>query len=194
MRLSAVQGTATVEARLTTHDRSDEELELAWRQGSQPAFAHLFRRYYPRVVAYAARLLGDHATAEDVVQQAFLNLYQRRSGSGRFRALVYTCVRNLAFNERRRQGRRSAPRPLEQPPPAGGPATLDTLVHAEEHAAFARALDALDPEEREAFCLKEIEGLTYKEVGAVMQLHPDAVRRRVGKAMLTLRRSLKESQ
>ncbi|MCA8925265.1 MAG: sigma-70 family RNA polymerase sigma factor [Planctomycetes bacterium] len=178
---------------MTTADRSDEELELAWRQGSQPAFAQLFRRYYARVVGYATRYVGDHATAEDLVQQAFLNLFQRRHGQGRFRALVYTCVRNLAFNERRRQGRRSAPQPLEQPPAGAGVGGLDALVHAEQHAAFGRALDALPEDEREAFCLKEIEGLTYKEVGEVMDLHPDAVRRRVGKALLSLRRSLEES-
>ncbi|MEZ6186510.1 MAG: RNA polymerase sigma factor [Planctomycetota bacterium] len=178
---------------MTTADRSDEDLELAWRRGSEPAFTQLFHRYYPRAVGYALRFVGDHATAEDLVQQAFLNLYQRRRGHGRFRALVYTCVRNLAFNEQRRRGKRSAPKPLEHPPPAAGAPTVDGMIEAEERAAFARALAKLPDEEREAFCLKEIEGLTHREVGQVMGLHPDAVRRRVGKAFLTLRTLLEES-
>ena len=41
-------------------------------------------------------------------------------------------MRNLAFNERRRQGRRSAPQPLEQPPAGAGVGGLDALVHAEQ--------------------------------------------------------------
>ena len=174
---------------------SDEEIERSWRNGARSAFAELFRRHYAGVVAYATRFTGgDTATAEDLTQQAFLNVLQRRRGAGRFKALIYTVVRNLALNERRRQGRRyvaktglepEATRTGERPP-------LQRLVAAEEQDAFQTALSSLTPDEREAFCLKETEGLTYAEVGQVMNLHPDAVRRRVGKAFSKLRDSLRQ--
>ncbi len=167
---------------------SDEALEGAWRRGSRQAFSALFRRHYRGAVAYALQFVGDAASAEDVVQQAFLNLLQRRRGQGRFKALLYTCVRNLALNERRRRGRRYVAQtglreedaPREAPPLAG-------LVAAEERDLFQRAVAALEEEEREAFCLKETRGLTYAEVGRLMGLHPDAVRRRVAKAFARVR-------
>lgn len=171
------------------HDACDEALEQAWRAGSRGAFSALFRRHYRGAVAYAQGLTGDLAAAEDVVQQAFLNLLQRRRGQGRFKALLYTVVRNLALNERRRRGRRYVAQgglreedaPREEAPPLAG------LVAQEERAAVAGALARLAADEREAFCLKASRGLTYGEIGAALGLHPDAVRRRVAKALARLR-------
>lgn len=171
---------------------SDEELEQAWRGGSSSAFDDLFRRHYRGVVAYATRFTGDLATAEDLAQQAFLNVLRSAPGSGRFKSLVYTVVRNLALNERRRQGRDYAPRgaldgsEVDQAPRP----PLEGMVREEEGTALRTALDRLDPEEREAFCLKESDGLTYPEVGRLMGLHPDAVRRRVARAFAKIRRLL----
>lgn len=133
-------------------------------------------------------MVGEVSAAEDVVQQAFVNLLQRRRGRGRFRALLYTTVRNLALNERRRRGRRYVAQvglPIE---PAQAAASPDAdLVRAEERRAVGAALATLPADEREALCLKETRGLTYREVGRVMGLHPDAVRRRVAKALTRLR-------
>lgn len=171
---------------------SDETLERAWREGDAAAFSELFRRYYPGAVAYAQRYLRDLAAAEDVVQQAFLNLLQRERGAGRFKSLVYTVTRNLALNELRRRGRDYAPRGgVEELDPAGEEITpLRSLVASEEERAFSAALRELPEAEREAFCLKETRGLTYHEAGAVMGLHPDAVRRRVKKAYGLIRQFL----
>jgi RNA polymerase sigma-70 factor (ECF subfamily) len=178
---------------VSTTEPADEELERAWRAGSPAAFDDLFRRHYAGVVGYAMRYVGDLSTAEDLAQQAFLNLLHSRPGSGRFKSLVYTVARNLALNERRRRGRDYAPRggldgsevDRGQAPALGG------LVQDEEARAVRAALERLDPEEREAFCLKESEGLTYPEVGRLMGLHPDAVRRRVGRAFAKIRRLLR---
>jgi RNA polymerase sigma-70 factor (ECF subfamily) len=174
---------------------SDEEIERSWRAGARSAFAELFRRHYPGVVAYATRFTGgDAATAEDLTQQAFMNVLQRQRGSGRFKALIYTVVRNLALNEQRRRGRRYVARTgLEAADPAGRETPpLSRLVQDEERDAFQTALKSLSDEEREAFCLKESEGLTYTEVGQVMGLHPDAARRRVGRALAKLRTVLRQ--
>lgn len=114
--------------------------------------------------------------------------------AGRFRALIYTVARNLALNERRRQGRRYVARtsisglPDEPAGATGDP--LDGLVAAEELAAFRTAVAALPDEDRAAFELKEVRGLTYAEAGARLGLHPDAVRRRVGRAYARLRTAL----
>jgi RNA polymerase sigma-70 factor, ECF subfamily len=190
--LSASFPGASVSSLLTRPGSTDEEIERAWRAGDRLAFGELFRRHYRGVVAYATRFTGDQASAEDVVQQAFMNILQRKRGSGRFKALIYTTTRNLALNERRRRGRRYVAKlGLEGPEPkANAEQPLAQLVREEEQQAFSRAVEALPEDEREAFCLKETEGMTYAEVGQVMGLHPDAVRRRVGKALVKIRESV----
>lgn len=175
---------------------SDESLEQAWRNGDQAAFSELFRRHYSGAVAYAERYLRDLAAAEDVVQQAFLNVLQRKAGQGRFKSLVYTVTRNLALNELRRRGRRYVARGgVEELDPAGQEGVpLSDLIAGEEQRQFAAALRDLPESEREAFCLKETRGLTYQEAGDVMGLHPDAVRRRVKKAFGLIRAFLCREQ
>lgn len=179
---------------------SDEDHERAWRAGGSSGFAELFRRHYRGVVTYVARFTRDLGAAEDLAQQAFVRLLERagvqpggQSGdaAGRFRSLIYTVARNLALNERRRQGRRYVARAsisgLTEEPASAGPDPLDGLVAAEELAGFRAALAALPDEDRAAFELKEVRGLTYAEAGARLGLHPDAVRRRVGRAYARLR-------
>jgi RNA polymerase sigma factor (sigma-70 family) len=181
---------------LLTGGESDESLERAWRAGDQAAFSELFRRHYSGAVAYAERYLRDLAAAEDVVQQAFLNVLQRKSGQGRFKSLVYTVTRNLALNELRRRGRRYVARGgVEELDPASQEGVpLSDLIAGEEQRQFAAALRELPESEREAFCLKETRGLTYQEAGEVMGLHPDAVRRRVKKAFGLIRAFLSREQ
>ncbi|MBL4849595.1 MAG: sigma-70 family RNA polymerase sigma factor [Planctomycetes bacterium] len=188
------QGTASCPQRwvLLSGGDSDESLESAWRAGDEAAFSELFRRHYSGAVAYAERYLSDLAAAEDVVQQAFLNVLQRRAGQGRFKSLVYTVTRNLALNELRRRGRRYVARGgvEDLDPASGGSVPLTDLIAGEEQRCFAAALRELPESEREAFCLKETRGLTYQEAGDVMGLHPDAVRRRVKKAFGLIRQFL----
>lgn len=176
---------------------SDEEVERAWRAGASAGLGELFRRHYRGLVTYLARFTRDLGAAEDLAQQAFVRLLDRRDrrdgagAGGRFRALVYTAARNLALNERRRQGRRYVARAslsaLPEEPPAHPVEPLDALVAGEELAAFREALAALPADERAAFELKEVHGLTYAEAGGRLGLHPDAVRRRVARAYAHLR-------
>jgi RNA polymerase sigma-70 factor (ECF subfamily) len=192
-RLSVTSRGATLKTLLAVPTRTDEDLEQAWRHGARSAYADLFRRHYPGVVAYATRFTGDAAEAEDVAQQAFINVFQRKSGSGRFKSLIYTVTRNLALNERRRRGRKYVAKVgLSEMDPAGRPQRpLNTLVRGEERAGLKAALASLSDDLREAFLLKETRGFTYAEIGKTMGLHPDAVRRRVAKALTRLREILK---
>jgi RNA polymerase sigma-70 factor, ECF subfamily len=184
----------------TSEANSDEAVERAWRAGAAGGFSELFRRHYRGLVSYLARFTRDLTAAEDLAQQAFVRLLERReqaagealrAAGGRFRALVYTAARNLALNELRRQGRRYVARASvgeETADARGGP--LEGLVAAEDLARFQGALAALPDEERAAFELKEVRGLTYAEAGVELGMHPDAVRRRVAKAFERLRDGL----
>ena len=67
--------------------------------------ARLLRTLWPSLVAYAIRLLDDRGAAEDVVQRAFVRLWERDlelPPDEEVRPLVYRIVRNLALNELRR--------------------------------------------------------------------------------------------
>lgn len=172
-------------------DATDEAMESAWRAGVGHALSELFRRHYRGLVAYLGRIVRDASAAEDLAQQTFVRVLERREGAGRFRSFLYTTARNLALNEVRRQGRDYVARPGLDAEPAGAASSpLEGLVRLEDRAAFARAVAGLPEEERAAFVLKEAHGLTYGEVGKALGLHPDAARRRVARAYERLRAAL----
>ena len=57
--------------------RSDESLMLAAAEGDLVAFDALLRRYERRILSYSYRLLGDYETSRDLLQQTFLNIFER---------------------------------------------------------------------------------------------------------------------
>jgi RNA polymerase sigma-70 factor (ECF subfamily) len=175
---------------------TDEELERRWRAGSETAFGDLFRRHYPRAVAFAQRVLVDRSSAEDVAQAALLRIYETSRGkAGQFGSLVLTTTRNLALNEIRRRGRRHAAKAnLEGVEPhASGELPPDEVARGEESERLRRALDTLEGEERDAFALRR-DGKNYHEIATVMGLHPDAVRRRVARALEVVRNALSSAR
>lgn len=173
---------------------TDEQLEARWKAGSAPAFAVLFERYHKRVYGFALKLTGDVHTAEDVAQRAFLNLYRKPPpGTGRasFKALLFTVARNEAINEAKRRGRRKAASLEQAPEVTDARPTADQVTAKREEAARLGALvDKLPDDEREILLLRNVEGLTFREVCETTGLSRDAVRWRLARAMEHLRQAL----
>jgi len=169
---------------------SDEELEARWA----PAFAMLFERYHRRVYGFALRMTGDAHTAEDIAQRAFLNLYRKPPpGTGRasFKALLFTVARNEAINEGKRRGRRKEAS-LDKSPEAidGRPAAEEQSARREEAQRVGALVEELPDDEREILLLRQVEGLTFREVCETTGLSRDAVRWRLARAMEHLRQAL----
>jgi RNA polymerase sigma-70 factor (ECF subfamily) len=190
----------------TPAEPSDEELELAWKRGSAPAFAVLFERWYRRAYAFAFRRTnGNAALAEEVAQKAFTNLYAKpppgttpgttADGKPRppFRALLFTVVENELRTEARKRGRRkeTAIDVTLESRSNGSQAPDATVAADEEKAEIQAALASLPEEERTVVLLREVEGLSFREVCEATGLTRDMVRGRLAKALERLRRVLK---
>jgi RNA polymerase sigma-70 factor (ECF subfamily) len=173
-------------------DVTDEELESRWKQGSTPAFAVLFERWHARVYAFARQLTGDTHLAEDLAQRAFLNIYKKPPpGQGRqsFKALLFTVARNEALNELKRRGRRrEGGMPVEAVGATDSPAAA--AHEHEERERVRRALALVPEQEREIVLLREVEGLSFREVCEVTGLTRDAVRWRLAKGLEALQQAL----
>ena len=90
-------------------ERSDEQLLLAYRQGDRSSFAQLVSRYQRELFHFLVRFLGDRAAAEDVFQEAFLQVHQSAEQfdtSRRFRPWLFTIAANKARDLIRSQARR----------------------------------------------------------------------------------------
>ncbi len=164
----------------TLHEASDEALLILYANGDPRAARALTARLTPRVLGYAARLLGDRTEAEDVAQEAMLRLWRVapdwRQDQAKVSTWLYRVVTNLCTDRQRARIRRRA-EPLEDAPEVvDGTAGAEAgLIEADRTRALAAALAILPERQRQAVVLRHIEGLTNPDIAAVMDIGVEAV-------------------
>ncbi len=144
----------------------------------------LFVRYREPVFRFLRRFVRDGAAAEDLTQETFLRaLGASYNANGYERAWVFQIARNQARDHLRSHARAGPAAPLSD----------DHAIQASD-PGLALQLDAalatLGDDDREIFLLKEVGGLAYAEISAACGLTPDAVRSRLHRARLALRKQL----
>ncbi|MGP5304405.1 sigma-70 family RNA polymerase sigma factor [Brachybacterium alimentarium] len=142
--------------------------------------AQRFERERSRLVALAARILGDAHEAQDIVQQAWLRLDGTDQGIDNIAAWLTTVTTRLCLDRLRRR----IPVPEEEleveetaPGPAEDVALADTVG-----AALQLVLDRLSPNERVAFVMHDSFGFEFTTIAAALDTTPQAARKLASRA------------
>jgi len=159
--------------------------------GDVEAYSVLVRRYYPMCVRIALRMLRDAEDAEDAVQDTFLRAFRALSRFDHrkiFRAwllriLVNQC-RTHALKRRRRERRFPRDEVALRDTPS---AERNGVVDPGERQRVIEAVESLEPLLREAFLLKYVEELEYKEMAEITGASISALKMRVKRACEALR-------
>ena len=149
-----------------------------------PEAAGIFERNHLAVYRFLRRSTGDGPTAEDLTQDVFLRIVRsldRYEDRLREQAWVFRIARNILLDRHRRAQRIRPDLSLAAVP--------EVAINSDQTAAVAlqEALDSLQEGERECFLLREVAGLGYEEIGAVVEATADAVRMRIYRARAGLR-------
>lgn len=166
---------------------TDEKLTQRVMQGDQDAFRLLFERYRTLLYRFCSLMLGNHTIAEDVYQEAFIALYRAcRQGEviHNVRSYLLTVARRRCLNHLRSKGRYV---PLDDDVPLVYELNLDAIDLSE---VLREALLKIPAQYRETFLLFEIEGYSYKEVAACLDVSSDIVRNRIYRAKKALQKIL----
>jgi RNA polymerase sigma-70 factor (ECF subfamily) len=191
---------------------SDRELVERAQKGDGAAFATLVERHQRQLYRLAMRMTGSEADAQEVLQEAFLNAYQKLPlfrGEAQFSSWLYRIAANSALMRLRRK--RRAPDALgEQPLELAGPrfsaegameptSISDWSQRADERmmstelgAAIDKAVQGLPEDYRTVFLLKDVDGLSNEEIAHALDLSVPAVKSRLHRARLALRERLGE--
>ena len=174
--------------------------------GDQTACQELVDQYQRMVYALGCQLLGDHDEALDLSQEVFLRVFRtigRFQGRAALRTWIYRIVINGARNRRRwyQRRRRAALVPLdvhvsehgELPAPRAAASPEVALDRKEGERRLRRAMAELPLDQRSALILRELHGLSYKEIAYSLGVTPSAVKSRLSRARETLRRELRSS-
>ena len=176
-------------------ERTDAQVVRDVLAGERDAYRLLVRRYGDALYGYALRMAGSPDEAADLVQRALVQGFKRlhtcrepeRVGAWLFRIVANQCKDHV--RSRRREAIPLAD--VERIVPGPGDPEADTSA-SETRQRVWRALEALTPEQREAFVLKHVEGRSYEEIAAVMDLSVASLKMRVHRAREALRSLLEE--
>ena len=159
----------------------DPQTVAAARAGDTHAFEALVRAFQADVWRLAVHLTGDHAVADDIVQDTFVRAFRflrRYRGDSRFTTWLFTIARNCARDEMRRMQRRK--RVTE--PIYGETAAADVFIAIEVRDALLE----LPVDLREAVVCVDVFGMKYRDVAHVLEVAEGTVKSRVHDARARL--------
>ncbi|MFZ5722537.1 MAG: sigma-70 family RNA polymerase sigma factor [Pseudomonadota bacterium] len=180
---------------------TDEELMRAFQGGDARAFEELYRRYRGTLYRFLVRQAGSVPAGEELYQDVWLTLANQRERwqpTATLRTYLYRIAHSRVVDHFRRQGRergflRVSLDNDDAPEPACPATSADSEWTRQATAdAVRRCLDALPPEQREAFLLKEESELALADIAAVAGVGAETVKSRVRYAIARLRQCLAE--
>ena len=176
-------------------DLTDADVVHAVLDGRKELYGVLVRRYQDEMYRHAERMVGTPDEAADIVQAAFLKGFEslstcrnpERVGGWLFRITANQC-KDYLKNRRRSNLRLDDVQALESE--SGDPEDAAEQVQLGDR--IRRALDGLAAEQREAFVLKHLEGLSYEEMSERLDASVSALKMRVHRAREELQALLEE--
>jgi RNA polymerase sigma-70 factor (ECF subfamily) len=172
----------------------DQQYFSTIKTGDKKSFELLFKAYYQSLCFYAMKFLGNNNEAEEVVQDVFINIWEKRNmitNPLSVRNYLFGAVRNRSLNTLKHRKIVNQHRlnnlktQIEQ--------TNDEFMQEVDLMKKINAqIDALPPRRREIFILSREYGLKYREIAEKLNISVKTVETQMGEALKTLRENLKE--
>ena len=145
----------------------DKLLVLKCRHGNKEAMCRIYEKYKDNLLTLAKGLLGEQATAEDVVHDVFVS-FARSAGQfrlrGSLRAYLATCVSNLARDKIRRKARQAQMLDSINPANLCKDNPAQSLIESEDITRLRLVLDQIPYEQRETIMLHLKAGIKFREI------------------------------
>ena len=192
----------------------DDELMQRFQKGDEDAFNLLVRRHQKPLINFIARFTGDKDNAEDLAQETFIRMFKAanryKPGRAQFKTWMYFIAKNLCKNEIRNRGRRERYQidniVSNDNSVDGNNEEIDLIASAPADSAFQpevalerkelrstiqKAIAELPEQYRLPLVLRDIQGLSYDEIGNILELRSGTTKSRINRARLMLKDKLK---
>ena len=173
------------------------------KNGHPQAFRILVDQWQNRMFNYALRFTNDHQIADDIVQKAFIKVYENIGSlqdHSKFKSWFYSITNNLCISEKRKQKVRkkyitnAAILPIAR----DGKTPLNIFEKEEKGKMVHLALQKLSPEQRQVILMKEFEGMKFREIAEVLEESESTIKSRLYygldnlKKIMTTNKQIKE--
>ncbi len=166
------------------------------------SYSILVDRYKNRLLNFVYRFVKDFDVAEDIVQETFLRVYRKRhdyKAIANFSTWIFTIAGNLAKSELRRRKRwkffsldayNDNEKKFELPDNGIKPDRAASVRILDEN--IQNAIDKLQDKYKESLILRDIEGMSYKQIADITRVPVGTVKSRVNRARKKLRKKLRD--
>jgi RNA polymerase sigma-70 factor, ECF subfamily len=189
--------------RTETGELPEAEAILLAQQGDAAAFERIYRLHNRRVYSLCLRMVGNTAEAEDLTQEAFLQLF-RKIATFRGESAFSTWLHRLAVNVvlmklRRKSGNESSLEQITEPDEESGTPRRDfgtvdlALVGSLDRINLQRAVEQLPPGYKAIFVLHDVQGYEHNEIAEIMGCSIGNSKSQLHKARMRLRDLLQEA-
>ncbi len=190
-------------------DRGEQKLVDLLKRRDERAFEELMRIHGGTVYNIAFRMMGNHAEAEDLSQEIFITVFKRidsfRGDSSLstwlYRVAINHCKNRIKYMQRRHDQDRKEYQDSRPAVASGSKATAgafdrpDEVVEAKQtEQMIQRALETLDEDHRTILVLREIECMSYEQIGEIMKLEAGTVKSKLHRARATFMQRMKDMQ
>ena len=193
------------ETTVPTEKLSDHALIELTKTGDEAAFAEIVQRYRNPITNYLYRFLNDYEEAVDLAQETFVRVYfaiERYHTEYAFSTCIYRIATNLAISEIRKRKRRKLlsltglfqteeNSEIEFQPPDDRSLPDEDLLENEQSRVIAKAIATLPDKYRAPIVLRDVEGKSYEEVAAILNLGLGTTKSRISRARGLLKEKLK---
>ena len=158
---------------------------------NEQEFEQLFRQHYSWLVRIAARITGDNIAAEDLVQEAFINLWQKRDTlqvTGDIKGYLRNTVVNRSLNYLRGKVKFTGDESLDSIKTTE--TTDSALLNADAEQKVSRVLNALPPNTRLVFTLSRFEEMSYKQIAEQLNVSVKMIEKHMSAALKHIRKYL----
>jgi RNA polymerase sigma-70 factor (ECF subfamily) len=177
-------------------DLSEKQVIETIQSGNESAFEMIFRSYYQPLCRYAYSFLDDKEDAEEVVQSAFITIWERRKSldiQTSLKSYLYRMVRNSCLNVIKHEKIKQQHVAHELAVTEASHESVYQKVYATElEIKITEAMKALPEQCRLVFQLSRFEELKYQEIADQLQISVKTVENHMGKALKIMRERLKE--
>jgi RNA polymerase sigma-70 factor (ECF subfamily) len=189
--------------RTDTGELPEAEAILLAQQGDAAAFERLYRLHNRRVYSLCLRMVGNTAEAEDLTQEAFLQLFRKIAtfrGESAFSTWLHRMAVNVVLMKlRRKSGHESSLEQMTEPDEESGTPRRDfgtadlTLIGSLDRINLQRAVEQLPPGYKAIFVLHDVQGYEHNEIAEIMDCSIGNSKSQLHKARMRLRDLLQET-
>lgn len=197
-------------ADISALEQRDRKLVNQCQDGNDGAFKLLVEKYHKKVYSIALGMVHNAEDAHDISQEAFIKVHKyidNFKGSSSFYTWLYRIVINLCIDFLRREGRYASvgyddgqSHNANGEPVAGDPMTpvdqtwnpAQELGRREAGEQIMKAIESLSPNHRAVILMREVEGLSYREMAKVLNCSQGTIMSRLHHARFKLRKLLKD--